>query len=193
MRLPILILACLIVTSSAGAAEIRSSVKMAELPKHKQTTLGLYLSPADASAALEANAGILFLDVRDPIEVNFVGHPEPIDAIVPLKLIKLEFDAKKGSYKGVPNADFVKNVDRLLARLGLGKSHPVFVICRSGARSAEATNKLARAGYTNVWNVVEGFEGDKDKAGVRTVNGWRNAGLPWTYKLTSDQAWVPSR
>ena len=193
MRLILLILACLIAASSNGVAEIRSSVKMADLAKHKQTSLGLYLSPADAAAALKANPGILFLDVRDPIEVNFVGHPEPIDAIVPLKLTKLEFDKDKGAYKGVPNADFVKNVDTLMTRQGLGKSHPVFVICRSGSRSAEAANKLAAAGYTNVWNLVEGFEGDKDKSGARAVNGWRNAGLPWTYKLTSDQAWVPSR
>ena len=39
---------------------------------------------------------------------------------------------------------------------------------------------------------MEGFEGDKDEAGVRSANGWRNAGLPWTYKLTADQAWVPA-
>jgi rhodanese-related sulfurtransferase len=64
-------------------------------------------------------------------------------------------------------------------------------MCRSGGRSAAAANALAKAGYTNVWSLVEGFEGDKDAAGKRTANGWRNAGLPWDYKLTTGQAWLP--
>lgn len=192
MRLLFLIVICLAVTTSAGAAEIRSSIKGADLPEKKQTTLDLYLSSADAVAALDADPRILFLDVRDPIEVNFVGHPEPIDAIVPFVLFKLDFDEKKGAYKGVPNADFVKNVDTVVAREGLGKSHPVFVMCRSGGRSAKAANTLAKAGYNNVWSLVEGFEGDKDKSGMRTIKGWRNAGLPWKYELTPKQVWLPS-
>ena len=141
MRLLFLIVICLAVTTSAGAADFGSSIKGADLPEKKQTTLGLYLSSADAVAALEADPRILFLDVRDPIEVNFVGHPEPIDAIVPFMLFKLVFDKEKGSYKGVPNPDFVKNVDTVVAREGLGKSHPVFVICRSGGRSATAAKR----------------------------------------------------
>ena len=70
------------------------------------------------------------------------------------------------------------------------KSTPIFLICRSGGRSAVAAKQLIRAGYTNVWNLVEGFEGDKDKAtGARSVNGWRNAGLPWTYKIPAKAGW----
>jgi rhodanese-related sulfurtransferase len=35
-------------------------------------------------------------------------------------------------------------------------------------------------GYNNCYNVLEGFEGDKDASGHRnTVGGWRRAGLPW--------------
>ncbi len=193
MRLLLLVIAYVVVGATAYAADIRSSVKASDLPAAKQTTLGLYLTPADAAAALDAEPGILFVDVRDPIEVSFVGHPAPVDAIVPFKIVKMEFDEKKGAYKEAPNPDFVKNVEAITARDGFGKNHPIIVICRSGNRSASAANALAEAGYTNVWNLVEGFEGDKDKAGMRTVNGWRNAGLPWTYKLTADQAWVPSK
>ena len=61
------------------------------------------------------------------------------------------------------------------------------------AGSASAANALANVGYTNVWSLVEGFEGDKDSAGMRAVNGWRNAGLPWSYKLKPSQAWVPAK
>ena len=193
MRLLLIAIAYLVIGASANAADIQSSVKATDLPSGKQTTLGLYLTPADAAAALDAEPGILFLDVRDPIEVSFIGHPVPIDAIVPLMTVKTEFDEKKGGYKAVPNRDFVKNVEAIAARDGFGKSHPIFLMCRSGTRSAAAANILAKAGYSNVWSLVEGFEGDRDKAGMRTVNGWRNAGLPWTDKLTADQAWVPSK
>jgi rhodanese-related sulfurtransferase len=56
-------------------------------------------------------------------------------------------------------------------------------------RSAAAINKLAEAGFTKVYNIVDGFEGDKEKdknspnVGKRTVDGWRNAGTPWTYDM----------
>ena len=90
----------------------------------------------------------------------------------------------------VPNPTFLADVNATLVQHGMTKDHPIIVMCRSGGRSAAAANELAKAGYTNVWNLVEGFEGDKDDTGARTVNGWKNAGLPWTYKLTAEQAWV---
>ena len=52
------------------------------------------------------------------------------------------------------------------------------------ARSAAAIAKLLEAGVkVDLYNVVDGFEGDKGESGARDVNGWRNAGLPWTYKI----------
>ncbi len=193
MRIFYILLATAALAASANAADIRTSVTPTDLSEKKRTTLGLYLSPADAASALEADPSILFLDVRDPIEINFVGHPTPMDAIVPFLIVKHEFDDKKGAYKAVPNPAFVSNVNDVMAREGFEKNHPVFLMCRSGDRSAKAADALAKAGYTSVWSLVEGFEGDKDKSGVRTVNGWRNAGLAWTYKLTPSQAWVPSK
>ena len=92
-----------------------------------------------------------------------------------------------------PNPDFVAQADAIMARENAEKDSPVFVMCRSGGRSAAAAQALTKAGYTNVWNLVEGFEGDKDDAGQRAVNGWRNAGLPWSYKLTPTQAWLPEK
>ena len=57
-------------------------------------------------------------------------------------------------------------------------------MCRSGDRSARAINMLLTdRGYTKVYSVVDGYEGDLSKAGRRDVNGWKNAGLPWTYEL----------
>lgn len=34
-------------------------------------------------------------------------------------------------------------------------------MCRSGGRSAAAVNLLAGAGFTNVYNITDGMEGDK--------------------------------
>jgi rhodanese-related sulfurtransferase len=63
---------------------------------------------------------------------------------------------------------------------GVGRNDEVFLICRSGARSASAATALHGAGFTNCYNVAEGFEGDKDKEGHRgTIGGWKAAGLPW--------------
>ena len=54
-------------------------------------------------------------------------------------------------------------------------------LCRSGARSNNGANLAAASGYTNAYNILEGFEGDKDANGHRNkVGGWRFAGLPWT-------------
>ena len=76
---------------------------------------------------------------------------------------------------------------RSMKAMGLGKDAPVVLICRSGDRSSKAADRLQMAGYSKVYSVAEGFEGDtaKDgaKAGQRVVNGWKNIGLPWTYKV----------
>ncbi len=172
------------------AGAIETSVDPAGLPRSKTTSLGLYLSPTDAAAALAADPGIVFVDVRDPVEVAFVGHAAGIDAVVPLALFTHRFDAAAGSYAAVENPRFVEEVAAAVGREGKTKADPVFVICRSGGRSAAAVEALARAGFGNVWNIVEGFEGDTDPAtGARSRNGWRNAGLPWTYRLDPAAAW----
>jgi hypothetical protein len=62
------------------------------------------------------------------------------------------------------------------------------VMCRSGGRSAMAVNMLAEAGFTNVYNITDGMEGDTVEdplslyQGQRLRNGWKNSGVPWTYK-----------
>jgi len=53
-------------------------------------------------------------------------------------------------------------------------------ICRSGHRSHRAAALATEAGYPDCYNVLEGFEGDRDARGQRgKVGGWRAAGLPW--------------
>ncbi len=70
-------------------------------------------------------------------------------------------------------------------------------MCRSGGRSAMAVNLLAKAGFTNVYNIIDGMEGDTvdDPASVfqgqRLKNGWKNSGSPWTYDLTPERMSLP--
>lgn len=174
-----------------AAAEIVTHIDAATVSKSRATPLKLYLTPAEAHQALTDNPDILYVDVRDPIEINFIGHAVGMDKNIPSKLASIELDAKKGAYKMVTNPNFVAEMNALVKSKGLSKADPIFVSCRSGPRSAAAARLLIADGYTNVWNLVEGFEGGKTKEGVRAKNGWRNAGLPWSYKLTPETIWTP--
>lgn len=172
-----------------------TSAFAADAPKNekKQTTLGLYLTAAEAFEAKSRNANVLFIDVRTRGEVAFLGMPTVADANVPyMELTDIaDWDEKKASFKLEPNSAFLERVERLVKAKGLTKASNIIIMCRSGERSANAANLLAKAGYTSVYSVVDGYEGDMAKdgpnAGRRAVNGWKNAGLPWSYHLERDK------
>lgn len=170
------------------AAMVLSSgpARAADIAESKKTRLGLYMTAVEASQAVAADPGkVLFIDVRTPAEVMFIGAAATTDANVPFVELAspATWDAKKNRLLLVRNEAFVTKVEKRLADKKLGKSDRVIVMCRSGDRSAKAVDTLADAGFTNVWTVIDGFEGDLSKDGRRDVNGWKNAGLPWTYKL----------
>ncbi|HWQ38882.1 MAG TPA: rhodanese-like domain-containing protein, partial [Burkholderiales bacterium] len=76
---------------------------------------------------------------------------------------------------GQPNPNFLVEL-----QAQVDKQVPVLFICRSGARSHAAAAAAAQIGYSQAFNVLEGFEGDRDAEGHRnTLGGWRVAGLPW--------------
>lgn len=160
------------------------------VPVQKRTELGLYLTAQEAAHMIaESGSKILFLDVRTRAEVTFVGMPTSVDANVPI-LIRPDFpvwDDEKATFRLEQNLDFIPEVKRRLAEKGLMPNDTIILTCRSGDRSALAADTLAAAGFTKVYTIVDGFEGDLAKdgrtAGQRTVNGWKNAGLPWSYKL----------
>jgi len=162
------------------------------LDKKKQTRLGLYMTADDAYKHTMANMEkTLFVDTRTPSELNYLGAATVMDAHVPLVFMDTTaWDDKKHRYKRAENKNFVSDVDAVLKKKGLGKDDTVILMCRSGKRSAKAADMLADAGYTKVYSVVDGYEGDKAKdgpdKGKRTVNGWKNSGLPWTYSLDKD-------
>lgn len=166
----------------------------AELSKKKQTELALYVTAPEAYDMLKDHtAETLFIDVRTRAEVAFLGMPTIADANLPYLLAGDwdNWDEKKKTYKLTPNSGFLPEVEGLLAKKGLTKESKIVVMCRSGSRSAKAANLLAKAGYKNVFTVTDGYEGDKakegDHKGERVVNGWKNSGLPWSYKLNKEK------
>lgn len=182
------LLLALFATSGAYA------IDQSKVPKKKQTTAGLYLTAVEAHAYMQKHGDkTLFIDVRDPTEINVIGMPANADANVPFKTVNTKgWNPEKKQFSMKDNPDFVKDVEKRLAAKGLTKGDAVIVMCRSGPRSAKAANVLVKAGFTKVYNLVDGFEGDKikegPKMGQRTINGWKNAGLPWNPPQTLDIA-----
>ncbi|MBI5936644.1 MAG: rhodanese-like domain-containing protein [Betaproteobacteria bacterium] len=123
-----------------------------------------HMTPKETHAFLEANPDAVFIDCRSEFEFLFVGHP--VGAIL------------APWYEGV-NWDLNP---RFLGEVRMAASHnrPVVLICRSGNRSREAGAFLEQNGFTDVYNVLHGFEGELDEHHHRgTVSGWRCDGLPW--------------
>jgi len=111
------------------------------------------------------------VDVRTVAEYVYVGHPEKAYNI-PLVF----WDER--NLQTVANESFVED---FRARFKAGDT--LILICRSGNRSAHARRMLVREEFKNVFNIKDGFEGTKDRDGHRTLNGWKNEGLPYTYQL----------
>ncbi len=174
------------------------AIDAAQVPQHKQTKPGLYVDAREAYA-LKQQLGekAMFIDIRTRGEVSYTGVASVMDAHVPLleHPANAAWDEKAGRFRLEFNNDFDAEVARRMAAKGLGKNDTVILMCRSGDRSSKAVNLLAELGYTKVYSVIDGFEGDVAKegaqAGRRVVNGWKNAGLPWTYKLDKDKLYLP--
>jgi len=196
----LLVAACIATAGGAWAADwAPGSTSWEQLPDIKRTKLGLYLTPQQAYDMKKANPkAVALFDVRTRAEAMYVGWPGDADALVPFvehPELMTEWDDKRHMYKLEPNQDFVPELERRLKDMGLGKDATIILICRSGDRSSKAADRLQAAGYGKVYSVAEGVEGDtaKDgaKAGQRVVNGWKNANLPWTYKLDKAKMYFP--
>ena len=122
------------------------------------------LYPDEAYELLQSAPGTKLVDVRCRAELDWVGRiPDSVE---------IEWLIYPGM-KANPNykAELEQQVD---------KEALVLFICRSGGRSHAAAVAATQAGFSDCYNVLEGFEGDKDSNGHRsTRDGWRVAGLPW--------------
>ena len=123
------------------------------------------LSPKEAAELLQSTPEAKLIDVRTRAEWDWVGR-------IPGSVM-VEWNSWP---TGERNPEFIRE---LLSKVPKTAA-PMLFICRSGARSHSAAAAATQAGYANCYNVLEGFEGDKDAQGHRsTVGGWRSAGLPW--------------
>lgn len=124
------------------------------------------LTPRAAWEEIQHTPDALFLDVRMEIESLYVGRPPGVVNIAWYEYPDLTPDA----------AGFVAAVEREAGR----KDRPIYLICRSGKRTVEAGDVLEAAGFTNVTNILHGFEGELNEQFHRsTLSGWRHDGLPW--------------
>lgn len=185
-------------TALAGMHGTALAVDGAALPQAKQTTAGRYLDAREAYALKQKmGATAYFVDVRTRYEVMYLGMPSVADANIPYvdHPDDAPWDDKAGRFKLDVNSGFGGELMRRLAAQGLGKDSTIILMCRSGDRSARAANLLSQLGYSNVYSVVDGFEGDLaasgPKQGQRVVNGWKNADLPWSYKLDKERMYIP--
>ena len=190
MRLSIV--ALFVVAVAIVDVSAQSTEPTREIPKKKQTSLGLYLTAKEAFEKWQAAPGqVKVLDVRTPEEYGFVGHAEMVWNI-PLGFVTYHWDEENDTYHMDPNPEFVTQVKELAE-----PNDTILVMCRSGGRSAMAVDALAKAGFTNVYNIIDGMEGDKVDDpeslyhGKRMKNGWKNSGLPWTYRINRERMRLP--
>lgn len=184
------LMGCAVAFLSTSALAVELSVE--QVPEPKRFDGQHYLLPQEVyDMKTKDEANTLLVDIRTLPELQFVGYAPIMDANVPyLSYDYSGWDDKTKEYKRNFNSGFVGQVEDLMAKKGLAgkKDAKIILMCRSGDRSARAAELMMKSGYTNVWSAIEGFEGDKSKEGKRSVNGWKNAGLPWTYSLDKAKA-----
>ena len=122
------------------------------------------LLPAEALIVLQQNHNAKLVDVRSKAEWDWVGRiPGALE-------IEWQF------YPTMQiNPDFLEQLSQKVS-----KDSTIMFICRSGVRSNQAAAAASESGYQTCYNILEGFEGDKDTSGHRGVKGgWKAGGLPW--------------
>ena len=140
--------------------------RAAERVKQMKLSYAGALLPTEAFSLMQSLPQAKLVDVRTRAELEWVGT-------VPGSVL-VEWNTWPG---GGRNLNFIAEFEALI-----GKSTIAMLLCRSGARSHHAAIAVTQAGYTIAYNVLQGFEGDKDpNSGQRNrLGGWRASGLPWT-------------
>ena len=132
-----------------------------------------HLTPTQAAALIEENPRAILIDVRSNMEFLFVGHPKGAVHIPWIDEPDWEV-----------NPNFVRQIRELMlggiiCDEGDGCA-PIILICRSGKRSVEAGHALLEAGVRDIYNVLDGFEGELNDHHQRSsLGGWRFDDLPW--------------
>jgi len=158
----------------------------------KQTQAGKYVNAMEAYEMWKANPDkVKILDCRTQEEYAFVGHAT-MAYNIPSKLWTGKWNKEKMEYDLQDNPDFEPQAKKIFTN-----TDTIMVMCRSGHRSAASVNRLTKAGFSNVYSIVDGFSGDKIKDaesyfdGKRIKNGWENSGAPWTNDMDAKLIYLP--
>lgn len=143
------------------------------------------------------DAKLLFVDVRDPIEIMFVGFTDAVHINVPYLLVdRSAWDEQRGTYRIAQNPNFIAEIRAELTKRGLDDNAEIITMCRSGSERGEPSAVFLREnGFPNARYVINGFQGSAIKegaqAGFRLQNGWQNSGLPWSPKMNPEKMYRP--
>ena len=144
---------------------------MRDFPKAESGAYVGDLTPLKAWEMLKNDASAELFDVRTDAEFNYVGRPELSSIGKDIRLVMwVNFP------ENLINPEFVNEVKAT----GVEPAQKLLFLCRSGVRSRFAAAVMTAAGFPNCYNILEGFEGNKDARGHRGVmEGWKVAELPW--------------
>jgi rhodanese-related sulfurtransferase len=180
-----------------GLALVAHAIDRDHVPDSKRSSSGLHLTALEAAdMKLRMGGKVMMIDIRTRAEAMYVGMAASVDFLVPVLDFPefWEWSDQRNEYVQQSNPNFVKDVEKRLAQMGLTKDDPVILICRSGVRSNAASGLLFEMGFKQAYTVIDGFEGDTAKDGPekghRVVNGWKNAKLPWSYKLDKNKMYL---
>ena len=122
------------------------------------------LYPAEAYEVMQSAPGAKLVDVRSRAELDWIGRVA--------NCVEIEWATYPGMKR---NPHFIAQLEHRVDKEAL-----VIFLCRSGVRSHHAAIAATNAGYSDCYNVLEGFEGEMDAVKHRnSTGGWRAAGLPW--------------
>lgn len=127
------------------------------------------VTPLEAWNLLQADTNIMLVDVRTNAERDWVGRVIINDA---------QHHAVQWMLypESIPNPDFMAQLSALIS----DKDTIILFLCRSGVRSCYGAKLATEHGYTQCFDILEGFEGNKDAHGHRkTVGGWCHSNLAW--------------
>jgi rhodanese-related sulfurtransferase len=151
------------------------------------------------SLVQERGDAVLFIDVRDPVEIMFTGSTDVVDTNIPfVQVNRRVWDQQNNRFRLEPNPDCARQVQQALEAKGLDKSAMVITMCRSGSERGEpGAVFLQEQGFSNARYVLNGFQGDRlsdgPQAGMRVKIGWQNTGLPWSPRLNPDKIYRTDR
>lgn len=129
------------------------------------------VTPEEAWDILQIDKSAVLIDCRTNAEWSYVGQTD---------LSALGKEQLGIAWKNFPTLEINPAFAEEIAAACPNKQTKLLIMCRSGVRSIDAAIAATAAGYAQAYNILEGFEGEKDARGHRgNTGGWKHRGLPW--------------